>query len=410
MGSEPDERSEEVSETAVTFPVIREDQFLPPALLREVGDSAQPRRLRFPDGHVGWLVSDYANARAVLADRRFIVGVIRQASGQPGKYEAYDEALGALRAGAITSTDPPAHTRLRRAVGKRFSPAGIEELSGRVERIVRDQLGAIGRAGSPLDLFADFGLPIPSRVICDLLGVPESDEHQFVEPTELLLSQNATPEQVREAFSAFTDYVRAVVEQKRVRPEDDLLSDLLRAEVLTDDEIAGVALELFVTGHETSAGLIAMSVLALLEERSRWELLCRQPELMDSAVEELLRYLSVVDIGFVRTAVEDATIGAVPIAAGESVAISLLAANHDPARFDRSEIIDPRRPDNGHLAFGHGLHKCLGQHLARLELRVALTGLMRELPTLRLAVPPSEVPLESTDAGVYRVSALPVSW
>jgi cytochrome P450 len=399
-----------VSERAVAFPVVREGQFLPPALLREVGASARPRRLRFPDGHVGWLVSDYTNARAVLADRRFIVGVTRQASGQPGKYEAYDDALGALRAGAVTSSDPPAHTRLRRAVGERFSPAGIKERSGRIEGIVRDQLGAIERAGPPVDLFADFALPIPSRVICDLLGVPESDERQFIEPTELLLSQKATPDQVKGAFSDFGDYVRVVVDQKRAQPEDDLLSDLLRAEVLSDDEIAGVALELFVTGHETSAGLIAMSTLALLEDLSRWELLRREPELIDSAVEELLRYLSVVDIGFTRTAVEDVTIGGVAIAAGESVAISLLAANYDRARFDEPESMKLGRPDNPHLAFGHGIHKCLGQHLARLELRLALAGLTQHFPTLRLDVPPSEVPLESTDAGVYRISALPVAW
>lgn len=399
-----------MSELAVDFPIVREDQFLPPPLLREVGASARPRRLRFPDGHVGWLVSDYANARAVLADRRFIVGVTRQASGQPGKYEAYDDALGALRAGAVTSSDPPAHTRLRRAVGERFSPAGIEERSGRIEGIVRDQLGAIERAGSPVDLFADFALPIPSRVICDLLGVPESDERQFVKPTELLLSQEATPDQVKGAFSDFSDYVRGVIVQKRSEPGDDLLCDLLRAEVLSDDEIAGMALELFVTGHETSAGLIAMSTLALLEERSRWELLRREPDLVDSAVEELLRYLSVVDIGFTRTAVEEVTIAGVTVAAGESVAISLLAANHDPARFDDSADLDLSRPDNRHLAFGHGIHKCLGQHLARLELRLALIGLTQRFPTMRLAVPASEVPLESTDAGVYRVTALPVAW
>jgi cytochrome P450 len=247
-------------------------------------------------------------------------------------------------------------------------------------------------------------------VICDLLGVPESDERQFVRPTELLLSQGATPDQVKAAFSDFSDYVRGVIEQKRSEPGDDLLCDLLRAEVLSDDEIAGVALELFVTGHETSAGLIAMSTLALLEVPSRWELLRREPELIDSAIEELLRYLSVVDIGFTRTAVEDVTIGGVEIAAGESVAISLLAANHDPARFDESASIELRRPDNRHLAFGHGIHKCLGQHLARLELRLALAGLTQHFPTLRLAVPAAEVPLESTDAGVYRVTSLPVAW
>jgi cytochrome P450 len=400
----------EVSQAEVAFPETREDLFHPPALLREVGASACPRRLRFPDGHSGWLVSDYANARAVLADRRFIIGVTRQPCGQPGKYEAYDEALGPLRTGAITTTDPPAHTRFRRALGERFSPASVNERSEGVERIVRDQLGALERAGSPADLFAVFALPIPSRVICDLLGVPQSDAQQFIEPTELLLSPRATPDDVTRAFAAFSDYVRVVVDQKRAHPEDDLLSDLLRANALSDDEIAGLALELFVTGHETTAGLITMSVLALLEDEQRWETLCREPELIDSAIEELLRYISVVEIGFTRTAVEDVTIGGVAIAAGESVAISLLAANHDHAQFEAPERIELGRPDNRHLAFGHGIHKCLGQYLAKLELRLALIGLAQHFPTLRLAVPPSEVPLESTDAGVYRASALPVSW
>jgi cytochrome P450 len=397
-------------ETEVVFPVVREDRFNPSALLRELGASARPRRLGFPDGHSGWIVTDYANARAVLADRRFTISVTRQPIGEPGKSAAYDDALGSLRAGAITSTDPPRHTRLRRAVGERFTPRRVEERSDSIERIVRDQLGAMERAGSPVDLFAVFALPIPSRAICDLLGVPQSDEHQFIEPTELLLSPKATPEQVTGAFSAFSEYVRLIVDQKRTEPRDDLLSDLLRAEVLSDEEIAGMALELFVTGHETTAGLITMSTLALLEEESRWDLLCREPHLMDTAIEELLRYISVVDIGFTRTAVEDVAIGGVEIAAGESVAISLLGANHDSTQFEASDSIEVRRPENRHLAFGHGIHKCLGQHLARLELRLALIGLTRDFPTLRLAVPPSEVQLESTDFGVYRASALPVTW
>lgn len=404
------ETSRDAREAPVGFPIVREDRFLPPPLLREVGASGQPRPLRFPDGHVGWMVSDYANARAVLADRRFIVGVTRQASGQPGKYEAYDDALGSLRSGAITQADPPAHTRLRRAVGERFTPAGVEERRARIERIVSEQLDALERVGGPTDLFAEYALPIPSRVICDLLGVPESDEHWFVKPTELLLSPQATPEQVKEAFAAFSEYVREVVERKRAEPEDDLLCDLLRAEVLDDEEIAGVALELFVTGHETSAGLIAMSTFALLEERARWERLCSEPELLETGAEELLRYLSVVDIGFTRTATEDVEIAGVAIAAGQSVAISLLGANHDEDQFEGADEVAIERSENRHLAFGHGIHKCLGQHLARLELGVALAGLTQRLPDLRLAVPASEVLLESTDAGVYRVSSLPVTW
>jgi len=179
----------------------------------------------------------------------------------------------------------------------------------------------------------------------------------------------------------------------------------------SDDEICGLALDLFVTGHETTASLISMSTLVLLEDESRWERLRREPELIDSAIEELLRYITVVEIGFVRTAVEDVTIGGVGISAGESVAISLHAANHDPAHFDAPGTVRLDRADaSHHLALGHGIHRCLGQYLAKLELRIALTSLMRRLPTLRLAVPPSEVPLECTDVGVYRPNALPVTW
>jgi cytochrome P450 len=275
---------------------------------------------------------------------------------------------------------------------------------------VRDQVDMLEQAGSPADLCRHFASPIPSRVICDLLGVPAGDAHHFVEPTELLLSQNATPEDVVRSFSSFTDYVREVVGRKRAQPEDDLLSDMLRADALTDVEIAGLALELFVTGHETTAGLIAMSTLVLLEDRSRWELLRNEPELIDVAIEELLRYVAVVDIGFTRTAREDLTIAGVDVAAGESVAVSLLAANHDREQFEEAEVVDLRRAENRHLAFGHGIHKCLGQYLARLETRLALSALVARFPGLRLAVAPVEVPLESTDAGVYSVRELMVQW
>jgi cytochrome P450 len=392
------------------FPVDREGLFGPTALLCDIAAAGRPRRLRFPDGHLGWLIADYANARAVLADRRFDVGVTRQASGQPGKYEAYDAALGPLRAGAMTQADPPAHTRLRRAVGERLSPASVNARGAVVEQIVRDQLDVLEKAGSPTDLCRHFALPVPSRAICDLLGVPAGDAHHFVEPTEALLSQDATPDDVVRSFTSFTEYVREVVDRKRAQPEDDLLSDMLGADVLTDVEIAGLALELFVTGHETTAGLIAMSVLALLEDRSWWERLRRAPELVDSAIEELLRYITVVDIGFTRTAREDVTIGGLAVAAGESVAVSLLAANRDPDEFGAPAEIDLGRTGNRHLAFGHGIHKCLGQYLARLETKLALLALVERFPDLQLAVAPAEVPLVSTDAGVYSVRELPVRW
>jgi cytochrome P450 len=398
------------TEAAVQFPRERKRRFDPAPLLHDVGVAARPRRLRFPDGHQGWLVGDYANARAVLADRRFTIGVTRQPVGEPQKSEAYDAALGSLRAGAITSLDPPGHTRLRRAVGERFSPAAVEQRRPGIERMVGDRLDAMEAAGSPVDLQAAFANPIPARVICDLLGVPASEDHRFVRPTELLLSPRATAAEVTAAFAGFSDYARRLVEQKRSDPEDDLLSDLVAMGTLSDEEIAGLALELLVTGHETTAGLITMSVLALLEDGAGQDLFGGGSAVTDEAIEELLRYISVVEFGFTRTALEDVPIGDVTIAAGESVAISLLAADHDPVRFEAADDIDVDRAENRHLAFGHGIHKCLGQYLARLELRLALTGLMSRFPTLRLAVPAAEVQLECTDFGVYRATALPVTW
>ncbi|MBS1888607.1 MAG: cytochrome P450 [Actinobacteria bacterium] len=397
-------------DAAVSYPRERVDGFDPPPPLRDAVAGGRPRRLRFPDGHLGWLIGDYADARAVLADRRFSIGVTRQAVGEPAKSEAYDAALGPLRAGAITSLDPPGHTRLRRAVGERLSPAGVERRRPRVESIVAERLDAMEAAGPPADLHAMLADPVPARVICDLLGVPESEQHRFVRPTELLLDPDATAAEVAAAFGGFSDYARLLVEEKRSDPRDDLLSDLLAGGGLSDAEVAGLALELLVTGHETTAGLITMCVLALLEDRSRWDSLRAAGALEDAAIEELLRYVSVVEIGFTRTALEDVAVGEVTIAAGESVAISLLAANRDPARFDEPDGIDLDRGENRHLAFGHGIHKCLGQYLARLELRLALTGLLARFPSLDLAVAPAEVQLSCTDFGVYRAAALPVAW
>jgi len=210
-----------------TLPVVREDLFLPAALLRDVGASARPHRLTFPDGHRGWLVSDYAASRALLADRRFMIGVSRQPRGQPGKFTAFHDALGPLGAGSITSLDPPGHTRLRRAVGDHFRPANVAKRTEGIERIVADQIDTLVEAGRPADLLTAFARPVPSRVICDLLGAPQSDQHHFLPPTELMLSPRGTPDEVKGAFADFSDPVRAVVASKRTQPGDDLLSDMV---------------------------------------------------------------------------------------------------------------------------------------------------------------------------------------
>jgi cytochrome P450 len=321
-----------------------------------------------------------------------------------------EEAIGGLDGGFVSFKDPPDHTRLRRAVADRFTPARVAERRAGIERIVADLLDAMERKGPPADLRADFALAIPSRVICELLGVPPSDEHEFLRPTDVMLDPAATPERAAAAFRGFADYVRGVVERKRVEPGDDLLTDLVRSGELDDLELAGMTMELFITGHETTANAIALGALALLRAPRAWDAFRADADRVDAWCEELLRFLSIVEQSFTRVAREDLELDGTEIRAGERVTVSLLAANHDPAAFPDPDEVSPERGARGHLAFGHGIHKCLGQHLARVEMQAALAGLGARFPTLRLAVPAADLPLGSAAEGVYRATELPVTW
>lgn len=393
----------------VVLPLGRESLFDPPAALAALAAAGAVRRLHYADGQVGWLVTSYDAARRVVADRRLAV-VMAQPVGDPATQATFDEAIGGLDDGFVSLKEPPDHTRLRRAVAARFTPGRVAERRARIEAIVADLLDAIERSGPPVDLRPAFALAIPSRVICELLGVPASDEHRFLHPTEVMLDSAATPERTAAAFRDFADYVREVVARKHADPRDDLLTDLAQGDDLDDRELAGMAMELFITGHETTANAIALGTLALLRDRDAWRSLCADPALIEEWSEELLRHLSIVEQSFTRVASEDVELDGVTIRAGERVTVSLLTANRDPARFAEPDELRPDRGARGHLAFGHGIHKCLGQHLARVELQVALAGLARRFPTLRLAEPVERLPLESADVGVYRALALPVSW
>jgi len=396
----------------IVLPTARENLFDPPPELAALCAAGAPRRLDYADGEVGWLVTSYDQARRLIADRRF--GVIMMQPLVDAETEAsIEEAIGGLDGGFVSLKDPPDHTRLRRAVADRFTPKRVAERRAGIERIVADLLDAIERQGPPADLRADLALPIPSRVICELLGVPPSDEHQFLHPTEVMFDPATTPEQAAAAFRGFADYVREVVEHKRAEPADDLLTDLMRSGALDDLELAGMAMELFITGHETTANAIALGTLALLRDPAAWEAFradAADADRVDAWCEELLRFLSIVEQSFTRVAHEDLELDGVAIRAGERVTVSLLTANHDPAAFPHPDEVSPERGARGHLAFGHGIHKCLGQHLARLEMQAAMAGLAARFPTLRLATPPADLPLGSAAEGVYRATELPVTW
>jgi cytochrome P450 len=249
---------------------------------------------------------------------------------------------------------------------------------------------------------------VPSLVICELLGVPSADRDTFQSNSATFMEKDVTLEDKMAALGALTTYLAELVTSKRAEPGEDILSDLAAHEDLTVEELTGIAFLLLLAGHETTANMLGLGTFALLEHPEQFAELRADPDLMQGAVEELMRYLSVADI-FFRYATEDIELGGETITKGSTVVVSLLAANHDPRRFENPDTLDIHRKARGHLSFGHGVHQCLGQQLARIEMRAGFEGLLRRFPTLALAVPASEVRLR-TNMNIYGVHGLPVTW
>jgi cytochrome P450 len=397
----------------VELPTTRTHLFDPAPELSTLREQRPLCRLRYPDGHVGWLVTSYALARQLLLDPRFTVRKIRSPVGDPATMTAFYDAMGDLPEfdGILMEHDPPQHTRIRRALAGYFTVRGIGEHRASIERIVAGRLDAMEAAGQPVDLMETFALPVSSFTICEILGAPWSDRERFERPSVVLQDPHASPAEKRAAMCAFMSYCRDVIAQKRAEPAGDLLSDLVVRGELTDAEIAGVAFQLFAAGHETTSNMIALSTFALLCRRDRWETLRADPSRVDAAVEQLLRYLTILQVGaFTRTALEEVELGGVRIQVGESVTVSLAAANRDPEKFSDPDELDLSDDAAGHVAFGYGRHMCLGQHLARLEMKIALPGLTRRFPTLRLAVPAEEVSFSDGEHLLYGIHTLPVGW
>ncbi|SDL86680.1 cytochrome P450 [Nonomuraea jiangxiensis] len=366
--------------------------FDPPAGLRGLPAMS---RLEFADGHLGWLATSAEAARAVLGDPRF-----------SARQELKHAPLFAVRAGApgeaappgfFATTDPPGHTRYRRLLTGQFTVRRMRMLEPRVERIAADHLDAMAAAGPPADLVRAYALPIPSLVICELLGVPYDDHEFFQDRSMRVVTPDAGGPQ---AIADLTSYLGELVRRKRSEPGDDLISGL--TDELTDQELTNVALILLVAGHETTANMLSLGTFALLRQGVRYE---------EEAVEELLRWLSILHVGAPsRSALEDVEVAGELVRKGETVALSLPMINRDPEVFADPDLLRPGRPEaRRHLAFGHGVHQCLGQQLARIELGIGYRALFERFPDLRLAVPATEVSLKE-DAVVYGVRSLPVTW
>ncbi|NBE97271.1 cytochrome P450 [Nonomuraea sp. KC401] len=357
-----------------------------------------------PMGTTIWLVTGYDESRAVLNDTRF--------SKHPRHAPQWMRDLGVTSEFAgptgvnMLNSDPPDHTRLRRLVSKGFTLRRVAALRPRVQEIADeliDRMAPLGRA----DLIEEFAYPLPITVISELIGVPEEDRSDFRSwTTAMLLSPLDEDQRARRnaGVEAINGYLAALVGRKRReldhrRPEEeqpDLLSALVSAAGaeeggLSEDELVGMLQLLLVAGHETTANLIGNGMVALLRHPDQLRLLRDDPGLLPSAIEEMLRYDGPVEQGTLRVAVEDVEVGGVIIPAGGQVAVALAAADRDPGQFADPDRFDIRRQDNAHVAFGHGLHFCLGAPLARMEGAIAFTALLKRLPGLALACPPDRL-------------------
>jgi cytochrome P450 len=372
--------------------------------LRASGGTA---RVATPFGHEATMVTRYADVRELHGDpERFRLDAVPP---PPAMVEAGRDMKEWRRrqAGNLLGQDPPEHTRLRRMLTGEFTVKRMRRLVPRVEEIVTQHLDAMERAGRS-ELVEDFALPVPSMVICELLGVPYDDRADFTERSARTLDGTTPPPERMRLADESRAYMTSLVTRHRAAPGDDLLGMLIRehSEDVTDDELVGIGNLLLVAGHETTSNMLSLGTLALLEHPDQLARVRDEPESVDAAVEELLRWLTVVHGGFPRAVVRDTTLGGHPVAAGDLVIGSLAAANHDPEVVADPDTLDISRASSPHLAFGHGIHHCLGAPLARIEMRVAFPALFRRFPTLRLDGEP-EFRHRTLIYGLHR---LPLTW
>ncbi len=349
-----------------------------------------------------WVVARHADCLAVLRDRRassdsLNIDTERMPEGFRTPVSAEDPlAQAMIEMRPFLFRDPPDHTRLRGLVAKAFTPKVVEGLRARTHQVVDELLDGAMEAGE-VDLIESFAYPLPVRIICDMLGVPLEDQERFkawshvlargLDP-DFLLSDEVIAAR-GEAVAQFAQYFFALLADRRTHPGDDLLSRLVEAEdggtVLSEAELLSTCILLLVAGHETTVNLISGGTLALLEHPDQLERFRTDPDVGRSGVEEMLRYVSPVQLTG-RALTEDLTIGDVVLEAGDFAMLLLASGNRDPDVFDEPDRFDVARSPNNHLGFGFGIHHCLGAPLARMEAQVALTSLVQRAPHLALAV------------------------
>lgn len=390
---------------------MRRDAFDPAPELRTIRETTGVRTVVTAFGTDAYLITRHEDVKDVLADHERFSNTRPPGFVVPGAPEMSHEEAAVLRAGNLLSLDPPEHQRLRRMLTPEFTIRRIKRLEPRIVEIVGQHLDAMAAAGPPADVVAAFALPIPSLVICELLGVPYADRDGFQRRTARQLDLSIPVAERLELQRAGRAYMRSLVTATRAEPGDDILGMLVRehGDELTDDELVGIANLLLVAGHETTSNMLGLGILALLRHPGQLAAVRDDPDAVGPAVEELLRWLSIVHSAIPRITTTDVEVAGVPIPAGQLVLVSLPSGNRDPSFVDSPDVLDIGRGAPGHLAFGHGVHHCLGAPLARMEMRIAFPALLQRFPTLALAEPYDEVEFRSFHF-IYGLRSLRVTW
>jgi cytochrome P450 len=388
---------------------MRRVEFGPAPELGKIRDTERITRIDALMGVEAWVVTRYADVREVLGDSERFRLARQGAARMPGAPKLTEEQLAELRAGNLLGQDPPEHTRLRRMLTPEFTIRRMKRLEPRIRSIVDDHLNAMEAAGSPADLVPSFALPIPSLVICELLGVPYEDRADFQSRSGRMLDLSLPVEVRIAAQMESRAYIGELVTRMRREPGDDLFGMLIRehGDDLTTNELIGIGTLLLLAGHETTSNMLSLGTLALLRNPEQLDLLRKEPERIDAAVEEMLRWLSIVHSGTVKITTTEVELAGQTIGPGELVMCALPAANRDPGFVDDPETLDITRGAPGHVAFGHGVHHCLGAPLARMEMKIAFPALLERFPGLRVT---EKTPEFRSYNVVYGLTSLELAW
>lgn len=397
---------------APAFPMKR-SPFAPPPEYAEFRTRDHIPKVTMPDGTLAWIFTKHADVRAVLGDNRF--------STKPTNpnYPFISPARASLLINenppALIRMDPPEHTKFRRMLTKEFMHAHVQTMRSSIEKTVNELIDAIEAKAKPFDLVEDLALALPTTIIANLLGVPYADREYFQERSQAKLDMSADPEVPIRATREMREYLDALITEKMKNPgnRDDLISRLITSQLVPGNMTRAEALSLIelllMGGHETTANMIALGTLSLLMYPDQKDELVADPTLVPNAVEEMLRFHSINHFNGPRVALEDVVVGGQLIKKGEGVLALIAAANRDPAAFPDPDTFDIHRKAVHHLAFSYGVHQCIGQPLARLELQIVFSTLFQRLPTLALTVPVDDLQFRF-DGFVYGLKSLPVTF